>query len=94
MSPTATHALVPIQGTVSATLFDQRLNQTDLRFSKNIKVGRGKVQGILDLYNVFNASDATTLQETFDYATNGATYLRPTAIVAPRFARINVTVNF
>jgi hypothetical protein len=32
--------------------------------------------------------------ETYDYATNGATYLRPNAIVAPRFVRFNVTVNF
>ena len=38
--------------------------------------------------------DPTTFQETFDYTTNGATYMVPTGIVSPRFARFNMTVNF
>ena len=32
--------------------------------------------------------------ETYDYATNGATYLRPSAIVSPRFVRVNVRFDF
>jgi hypothetical protein len=48
----------------------------------------------IDLYNIFNNSDATTFQETFDYATNGATYMQPTGLVSPRFARFNLTVSF
>ena len=32
--------------------------------------------------------------ETFDWTSNGATWLRPNAIVSPRFARFNMTVNF
>jgi len=48
----------------------------------------------IDLYNIFNASAPTTFQETFDFATNGGTYMTPTGLVSPRFARINATVNF
>ena len=33
-------------------------------------------------------------ESKFDYATNGATWLNPTSIVSPRFARFNVTFSF
>ena len=48
----------------------------------------------IDLLNIFNTSDPTAFQETFDWATNGATYMQPTGIVSPRFVRFNVTFNF
>jgi long-subunit fatty acid transport protein len=48
----------------------------------------------LDLYNLFNANTATAFQQTFDPLTNGATWLRPTQILNPRFVRFNVTVDF
>ena len=31
---------------------------------------------------------------SFDPLTNGATWLRPTAIMSPRLARFNATLNF
>ena len=36
----------------------------------------------------------TTGTQTFDFATNGGTYMTPTGLVSPRFARFNLTVNF
>ena len=48
----------------------------------------------VDLYNLFNTNDTTGFEPTFDFATNGATWQRPTSIVPPRFARFNVTFNF
>ena len=77
-----------------AQVYGDRITQVDMRFAKILRFGRTRADVGVDLYNVFNSSDATTFQETFDYATNGATFLQPTAIVSPRFARINVTVNF
>ena len=76
-------------------LYGPRVNQFDMRFAKVIKFLGGRRADIgIDLYNIFNTSDATTFQETFDYTTNGGTYMVPTGIVSPRFARINFTVNF
>jgi hypothetical protein len=51
---------------------------------------------------LFNTSDGSTFLETYDYTTNGGAtssnpatrWLRPTAIVAPRFVRFNVRVDF
>jgi hypothetical protein len=48
----------------------------------------------MDLYNLFNSNVTTAYQQTYEYATNGASWLTPTAIAAPRLARFNVTLNF
>jgi hypothetical protein len=77
-----------------AQLYGDRITQVDMRFAKIIRFGRTKADVGLDLYNLFNTSNSTTYIETFDWATAGATWLRPSAIVAPRFVRFNVTVNF
>jgi hypothetical protein len=48
----------------------------------------------VDLYNLFNTNDTTTFDANFALSNNGATWLQPTAIVPPRFARFNVTLSF
>jgi hypothetical protein len=75
-------------------LYGPRVNQVDMRFAKVIRFGGRRADIGIDLYNIFNTSNATTLQETFDFTTNGATYMQPTGLVSPRFARFNLTVNF
>jgi hypothetical protein len=85
---TAVNLLIPGQ------LYGPRITQVDMRFAKVLKF-RGRRADIgVDLYNLFNTSSASTFIETYDFATNGATYLQPNALVPPRFARINLTVNF
>jgi hypothetical protein len=75
-------------------LYGPRITQVDMRFAKVLKF-RGRRADIgVDLYNLFNTSSASTFIETYDFATNGATYLQPNLLVPPRFARINLTVNF
>jgi hypothetical protein len=77
-----------------AQLYGQRITQVDMRFAKVVKFGGRRVDAGIDLYNLFNTSDPTGFLQTYDFATNGATYLRPNAIVSPRFLRLNVTLNF
>jgi hypothetical protein len=45
-----------------------------------------------DLYNLFNANTGTAFNQNF--GTNGAAWLRPNAILNPRYARFNATVDF
>ena len=45
-------------------------------------------------YNVFNANFATADEQTYEYRTNGAAWLQPTSIAAPRLARLHVTLSF
>ena len=68
------------------------MNQVDLRFTKILRFGRTRSQVGVDLYNVANANPGLTYNQTFTGA--GATWLRPTTILLPRFARFNVTVDF
>jgi carboxypeptidase family protein len=75
-------------------LYGQRVTQVDMRFAKVFKFGGRRADVGIDLYNLFNTSDPTGYIETYDFATNGATYLRPNAIVSPRFVRVNLTFNF
>src|SRR5207302_9254920 len=34
--------------------FEDRLTQVDLRFSKIVRIGRTRLQGMFDIYNLFN----------------------------------------
>ena len=53
---------------------------------------RTKTQVGVDLYNLLNANPGLSYNETF--TGTGETWLRPTSILLPRFARFNVTVDF
>jgi hypothetical protein len=73
---------------------DERLTQVDMRFAKIVRFGTKRADIGVDLYNLFNTNDTTGFDANFALATTGATWLQPTAIVPPRFARFNVTFSF
>jgi hypothetical protein len=74
--------------------FADRLNSVDVRFGKILKFGRTRTNIAIDLYNLFNANTGTVFNQTYDPVTNGATWLAPSTVLNPRFARFNVTVDF
>lgn len=74
--------------------YGERINGVDLRFGKILRFGRTRTNVALDLYNLFNKNTGTAYNQGYDAVTNGATWLRPTAIMNPRFVRFNVTVDF
>jgi len=80
--------------TLPGELYGPRINSVDMRFAKILRFGRTRSTIGLDLYNLFNANTGTTFQQTYDPLNNGATWLRPTAILNPRFVRFNATVDF
>jgi hypothetical protein len=73
-------------------LYGDRVNQVDLRFAKIVRIGRTRAQIGVDLYNAFNVNPGLTYNQAFTGA--GVTWLRPTSILLPRFARFNATVDF
>jgi Carboxypeptidase regulatory-like domain/TonB-dependent Receptor Plug Domain len=85
-----------------AQVYGDRITQFDMRFAKVLRFSGRRLDVGVDLYNLFNTSDGSTFLETYDYTTNGGAtssnpatrWLRPTAIVAPRFVRFNVRVDF
>ena len=72
----------------------ERTNLVDMRFAKILRFGGRRVDVGVDLYNLFNSNVTTAYQQTYEQVTNGAAWLRPTAIAAPRLARLHVTLDF
>jgi len=73
---------------------EHRLNQLDMRFAKIVRFSNRRADIAIDVYNIFNANDATGFDSNYGYATTGADWLRPTTIVPPRFARVNFTFYY
>ena len=87
---------LPCTGTVTVTnliipntQFENRLTQLDVRLTKILRVGRTRVQAMVDAYNLFNAN--TILAEN---ATYGPTWLRPSRILAARLIKFGAQLDF
>ena len=71
------------------TLYGDRLNQFDLRFTKIVSVGRGRVDLNVDLYNAFNSDAVIVENNTF-----GAAWQRPITVIQPRFLKLSARWDF
>jgi len=74
--------------------YPDKLNSLDLRMGKNLRFGHTRTNVAIDLYNLFNSNTGTVYNQTYDPVTNGRTWLLPTTVLNPRFARFNVTFEF
>jgi hypothetical protein len=68
---------------------EDNIRNVDLRFGKILRFKGTKANVAIDLYNLFNANTGTAFDAVY-----GATWLRPTGVRNPRFARFNVTLDF
>ena len=75
-----------------SSLFGDRVNSVDMRFGKILRIKNTRANVAMDLYNLFNSNVGTAFNQGF--GTDGALWLRPTAVLNPRFARFNVTFDF
>jgi len=73
-------------------VYPDRLNTVDMRFTKLLRFGRTRTNVGVDLYNLFNANTGITFNPNF--GADGSTWLRPNAILNPRYVRFNATVDF
>lgn len=71
------------------THYGERVNQLDLRFSKNLNVGEGRLQVNAALYNVFNTDATLTWNTTF-----GSAWLSPTQIMQGRMFKVGATISY
>ena len=73
----------------------ERVNQLDMRLAKILRFGGRRADIGVDVYNLFNSSDVTAFDQAFNVSpTATQRFLFPTSIVAPRFARFNLTLSF
>jgi hypothetical protein len=71
------------------TLFGDRLNQVDLRLGKVFNVGRARIRGVFDLYNLFNASPVLTVNTRY-----GPAWQTPTSILVGRLMKFGAQLDF
>jgi hypothetical protein len=79
------------------SFYGDRLNQFDIRFTKIVSVGRGRVDLNVDFFNAFN-SDAV-ITENVTFGAFGATplapvYRRPLTVIQPRFVKFSARWDF
>ena len=71
------------------TMFEGRINQLDARLTKNVSVGRSRIQAQLDLYNVLNASPILGINTRY-----GTAWLTPTEILGARLLKVGAQLSF
>jgi hypothetical protein len=71
------------------TLFEDRIYQLDLRLTKIVRLGRTRLQGNLDLYNIFNANPILTENTRY-----GAGWLTPTQVLDARLFKVGAQLSF
>ncbi|MBM3779195.1 MAG: TonB-dependent receptor [Acidimicrobiia bacterium] len=71
------------------TMFEERLNQVDVRFTKIFRLGRTRLKGSFDIYNMLNASTVLGVNAAF-----GPQWLRPTRILDARLFKFGGQIDF
>jgi hypothetical protein len=74
-------------------MYDERIKQLDLRLSRIFTLmGRSKVQGNFDLYNIFNES--TPLNENTRYSTTNNPWQNVVQIMGGRLLKFSAQLTF
>jgi hypothetical protein len=71
------------------TMWGDRLNQFDLRFSKIIRFGSNRLDLNVDFYNAFNSDAILTQQNVY-----GATWQNALSVIQPRFVKFGARLDF
>jgi hypothetical protein len=85
----ACNATVTVAVLEPNTQFEERVRQLDVRLTKTFRIGKARVQGMFDLYNLFNASPV--LRESVAYGSN---WLTPSAILGARLVKFGAQLDF
>jgi hypothetical protein len=71
------------------TQWGDRLNQVDLRVTKVVNIGKGKLDLNADFYNAFNSDAVLTELGSF-----GPVWRLPTSVIQPRFVKFTARYDF
>jgi len=101
--PTGT-TTIPLTDNEHRVFADERRTQVDMRVAKVVRFGRTRTDIGVDINNLFNTNYVTQYNQTYVQGTVPASsdnfgprpggWGTPTGIYAPRFVRLNFTVNF
>ena len=86
---TLTQTSVTVKLLQPGTTYTPRVTQIDLRLTKRVQIGRYRLEGRIDAFNVLNASPVTAYTQT-----HGANYLKVTDILSGRVIAAGGTFSF
>jgi hypothetical protein len=89
--PNLTESSVTVPLVAPGTEFLPRLKQLDLSLGKSFQIGRARIHGQLDLFNVLNASTVLNYRST-NFATPA--YLQASSVLQARIIRIGTRINW
>lgn len=82
-------ATVTLPITKPGTMYAKRWNQLDVRVSKIFQIGRTRVLGNFDVFNVFNSAGVLAVNDRY-----GPLWQKPAGLVAPRLMRLGGQIDF
>jgi hypothetical protein len=97
VDPGITQSSLSIPVVAPMTEFGDRINQLDINFTKNFKVGHFNIQPKLDLFNVLNVASVTSVLGSgtaTGMAVGTASYNVPSVVLNPRTFQIGANVKF
>ena len=71
------------------TLFQPRMNQVDANVKKNFQIGRRRMSGQIDVFNIFNGNAVLTSNENF-----GSTYDQVNTFLQGRIIRVAFQLRY
>jgi len=83
------NATTTIELIQNGTQFASRLNQIDARFAKTFRIGRTRVQGMFNLYNLANANPVLGINTRY-----GPAWLNPTQVLPGRLVKVGAQMTF
>ena len=75
------------------TKFADRLTQVDVRLTKTVRIHGLRLQGMFDVYNMFNASTVLALNNRYSVTGTNA-WQQPTSILAGRLVKFGVQLDY
>ena len=76
------------------TMFTDYLNTLDLRLARTFTIGKTRLQGLLDIYNLLNAGTVTTVNTTFGAVPATRVWNNPQTIQTSRYVRFGAQLTF
>ena len=77
---------------INSDFYEKRLTQLDLRFTKILPVGQGRVRVWFDIFNIFNAVNATTLVN--NYTAPGLPFPGVGSVMGGRLLKFGGQIDF
>ena len=71
------------------TQFEDRLAHTDIRLTRTFQIGRTRIQGMFDIYNIFN--QGAILAQSAVY---GTSWLQPSQILGARLLKFGLQIDY